>query len=85
MGVDSSRLLIIAFAHGYSFDLFLIFILLNKSPSYYQQHHINYCCRFAILLLVFATGHVSGGHINPVVSLAMIVTGNINWVKGNVV
>jgi len=52
-GVDSARLLVIAFAHG-----------------------------FAILLLVFATGHISGGHINPVVTLAMIVTGNIRLTKG---
>jgi len=37
---------------------------------------------FAILLLVFATAHVSGGHINPVVTLAMIVTGNIRVKKG---
>jgi len=37
---------------------------------------------FSILLLVFATAHVSGGHINPVVSLAMIATGNIRLKKG---
>jgi MIP family channel proteins len=52
-GVDSARLLIIAFSHG-----------------------------FAILLLVFATAHISGAHINPVVSLAMIITGNIRPLKG---
>jgi len=52
-GVDTARLLVIAFAHG-----------------------------FAILLLVFATIHISGGHINPVVSLAMIVTRNIKPMKG---
>jgi len=51
--VDSARLLIIAFGHG-----------------------------FAILFLVFATAHVSGGHINPTVTLAMIVTRNMPPLKG---
>jgi len=37
---------------------------------------------FAIVLLAFSTGPISGGHINPAVTLAMIATRNIRPLKG---
>ena len=37
---------------------------------------------FAITLLVFATAHVSGGHLNPAVTFAAVLTGKISAVKG---
>jgi len=37
---------------------------------------------FTILLLVFATAHISGGHLNPAVTLAMMVTQNMPILKG---
>ena len=37
---------------------------------------------FAIALLVYATANISGGHINPVVSLAAMLTKKITFTKG---
>ncbi|MFQ5872407.1 MAG: aquaporin [Dehalococcoidia bacterium] len=37
---------------------------------------------FAIAVLVWATAHISGGHINPVVTAAAFVTGKIKFLKG---
>lgn len=33
---------------------------------------------FALMSLIFATGHISGGHLNPVVSLAALMRGVIS-------
>ncbi|XP_072004226.1 aquaporin-9 isoform X2 [Engystomops pustulosus] len=35
----------------------------------------------AVTMAVYATGGVSGGHINPAVSFAMCMTGKLPWVK----
>eukprot|EP00026_Physarum_polycephalum_P003371 Phypoly_transcript_03382.p2 GENE.Phypoly_transcript_03382~~Phypoly_transcript_03382.p2 ORF type:complete len:147 (+),score=21.03 Phypoly_transcript_03382:257-697(+) len=37
---------------------------------------------FAIATLVYAISHTSGGHINPAVTLAMIISGNMGIVRG---
>eukprot|EP00055_Hartaetosiga_balthica_P007726 m.27041 g.27041 ORF g.27041 m.27041 type:complete len:308 (-) comp5906_c1_seq2:295-1218(-) len=37
---------------------------------------------FAIAVLASSIGHISGGHINPAVSFAMMLTGNISIVRG---
>jgi aquaporin Z len=31
---------------------------------------------------VYAIKHVSGGHLNPAVSLAAAITGHIDWTRG---
>eukprot|EP01134_Creolimax_fragrantissima_P007869 CFRG7869T1 len=36
----------------------------------------------AIMVLVYSTAHISGGHLNPAVTMAMIVFGEINAIKG---
>lgn len=33
-------------------------------------------------ILVYATKHVSGGHLNPALTLGTVVTGHMDWVKG---
>ena len=32
---------------------------------------------FALMVLVYATGHISGAHLNPAVSLAVLIRGGI--------
>ena len=34
---------------------------------------------FALMVMVYAGGHISGGHYNPAVSLAAAVRGALNW------
>ena len=36
----------------------------------------------ALSMMVTVTGYISGGHINPAVTFAMLITGNISWAKG---
>ena len=33
----------------------------------------------AIAALVYATAHISGGHLNPAVTFSMAVTGKMPW------
>ncbi|XP_061776274.1 aquaporin-4-like [Nerophis ophidion] len=43
---------------------------------------ISLCFGLAIATMVQCFGHISGGHINPTVTLAMLVTRKISLVKG---
>ncbi|XP_073509077.1 aquaporin-9 isoform X3 [Phyllobates terribilis] len=38
-------------------------------------------CSLGVTMAVYATGGVSGGHVNPAVSFAMCMTGKLSWVK----
>lgn len=38
------------------------------------------CCM--LLIAVYAFANVSGGHLNPAVSFALICTGHMKWWKG---
>lgn len=35
-----------------------------------------------LAVLVYATANISGGHLNPAVTLASIISGHIQWRKG---
>ena len=36
---------------------------------------------FALMIMVYAGGHISGGHYNPAVSLAAAIRGALSWVQ----
>ena len=36
----------------------------------------------ALMAMVYALGHISGTHINPAVTISMVVTGKMGWPKG---
>ena len=36
---------------------------------------------FALMIMVYAGGHISGGHYNPAVSLAAAIRGALNWTQ----
>nr|ANK36009.1 aquaporin 9 [Dryophytes chrysoscelis] len=38
-------------------------------------------CSLAVTMAIYASGGVSGGHVNPAVSFAMSMTGKLPWVK----
>ncbi|KAM3926507.1 aquaporin-9 [Leptodactylus fuscus] len=38
-------------------------------------------CSLGVTMAIYASGGVSGGHINPAVSFAMCMTGKLAWVK----
>ena len=40
---------------------------------------INICYGLAVTLAVYVSGRVSGGHINPAVSMAEAVRGSLAW------
>lgn len=37
---------------------------------------------YTVDIAVYAIKHVSGGHVNPVVSLATAASGHIDWTRG---
>ena len=37
----------------------------------------------AICLLAYSVGHISGGHLNPAITIAAIINGKISWIRGN--
>ena len=38
----------------------------------------------AICLLAYSVGHISGGHLNPAITIAAIINGKISWIRGNI-
>ncbi|XP_035695470.1 aquaporin-8-like isoform X5 [Branchiostoma floridae] len=37
---------------------------------------------FTIALLIVAVGHISGGHLNPAVTLGITIAGGVTWLQG---
>ncbi len=37
----------------------------------------------AICLLAYSVGHISGGYLNPAITIAAIINGKISWIRGN--
>lgn len=42
---------------------------------------INFSWGFAVMLGVFVSGGISGGHLNPAVSVALATTGSFPWIR----
>jgi MIP family channel proteins len=39
---------------------------------------------FTITVCAFSTGHISGGHINPAVTIALLLQKNVSWIRAAV-
>lgn len=63
-----------------------IFVFVGCSGATVLTHiaPIAFTFGLAIMVMAFAIGDVSGGHINPAVSLAMAITGNCSMYKAAV-
>lgn len=62
--------------------LFLVFIGVGSCIPGSNVTRIALCFGLAVATVVWAIAHVSGGHINPGVTLAMLVTRRISLVRG---
>lgn len=68
------------------FQATMLFILIStgsamslNQPTYL---HVSLTFGFAVATLIQAVGHISGGHLNPAVSVAMMVTRRITFLRG---
>lgn len=54
-------------------------VLSNGKAGGFLTNNLGFA--MAVTMAIYATGGVSGGHINPAVSFAMCLTGRLDWVK----
>lgn len=56
-------------------------ILIVTSDKQYNNYHTSFAIGFALAVAIILTGHISGGHLNPVVSLVMFLNNKIKMSK----
>jgi glycerol uptake facilitator-like aquaporin len=61
--------------------LLVSIILIVTSDKQYNNYHTSFAIGFALAVAIILTGHISGGHLNPVVSLVMFLNNKIKMGK----
>ncbi|KAI8086864.1 major intrinsic protein, partial [Gilbertella persicaria] len=56
--------------------------LVGDGLSLTQIESISYSFGIGIAVALFVCAHISGGVLNPAVLLSLVLTGNINWLRG---
>lgn len=56
-------------------------ILIVTSDKQYNNYHTSFAIGFALAVAIILTGYISGGHLNPVVSLVMFLNNKIKMSK----
>lgn len=80
-GLDKSAF----FAEFFAMTLFVIIgcgsaCAVAKEPGWVLQVSLSF--GFGISTLAYAIGHISGGHINPAVTFALVITGKCSIMQG---
>ena len=61
--------------------LLVSIILIVTIDKQYNNYHTSFAVGFALAVAIILTGHISGGHLNPVVSLVMFINNKIKLDK----
>lgn len=59
-----------------------LFLWLSLSSLYLGNLGIAFAFGFNIAVLVFGLAEISGGHLNPAVTLALVLEGKMEWKRG---
>ncbi|XP_002974523.2 aquaporin NIP6-1 [Selaginella moellendorffii] len=56
-------------------------ILASKPSNGFGIHGISAGAALTVMIVIFSTGHISGAHVNPAVSLAFASLGRFPWIQ----